>query len=136
MKARELIKMGYPEGPIIVLARAAAGSARMQGYSKHKVRSILGSLLVEPERFEDDPLFSKVADAVIETGVTRKQQRTKFYGDYNWNDSLEYKVWGEEIDPEAHKQMANACKLPISVAGALMPDAHVGYGLPIGGVLA
>ncbi|MCB0335786.1 MAG: RtcB family protein, partial [Bdellovibrionales bacterium] len=33
-------------------------------------------------------------------------------------------------------QMSNACELPVSVAGALMPDAHVGYGLPIGGVLA
>ncbi len=32
--------------------------------------------------------------------------------------------------------MENACRLPVSVAGALMPDAHVGYGLPIGGVLA
>jgi tRNA-splicing ligase RtcB len=32
--------------------------------------------------------------------------------------------------------MENACKLPVSVAGALMPDAHTGYGLPIGGVLA
>ena len=32
--------------------------------------------------------------------------------------------------------MSNACALPIAVAGALMPDAHVGYGLPIGGVLA
>jgi hypothetical protein len=29
--------------------------------------------------------------------------------------------------------MANACALPVAVAGALMPDAHVGYGLPIGG---
>ena len=27
-------------------------------------------------------------------------------------------------------------RLPVTVAGALMPDAHVGYGLPIGGVLA
>ena len=27
-------------------------------------------------------------------------------------------------------------KLPVTVAGALMPDAHHGYGLPIGGVLA
>ena len=27
-------------------------------------------------------------------------------------------------------------RLPITVSGALMPDAHVGYGLPIGGVLA
>jgi tRNA-splicing ligase RtcB (3'-phosphate/5'-hydroxy nucleic acid ligase) len=32
--------------------------------------------------------------------------------------------------------MADACRLPVSLAGALMPDAHVGYGLPIGGVLA
>ncbi|MCA9915296.1 MAG: RtcB family protein, partial [Anaerolineae bacterium] len=32
--------------------------------------------------------------------------------------------------------MDNAMRLPITVAGALMPDAHVGYGLPIGGVLA
>jgi tRNA-splicing ligase RtcB len=32
--------------------------------------------------------------------------------------------------------MDKACLLPVSVLGALMPDAHVGYGLPIGGVLA
>ncbi len=44
--------------------------------------------------------------------------------------------WGDDIDPAALEQMAAACRLPVSVAGALMPDAHVGYGLPIGGVLA
>ena len=32
--------------------------------------------------------------------------------------------------------MARACQLPVALTGALMPDAHVGYGLPIGGVLA
>jgi len=56
--------------------------------------------------------------------------------DYRWNESLKYAVWGSDIDEQAHQQMRNACRLPISVAGALMPDAHVGYGLPIGGVLA
>jgi tRNA-splicing ligase RtcB len=40
------------------------------------------------------------------------------------------------LEPEAVNQMGRACQLPVSVAGALMPDAHVGYGLPIGGVLA
>jgi tRNA-splicing ligase RtcB len=45
-------------------------------------------------------------------------------------------VWGTEIDQGAHDQMAAAMRLPVAVAGALMPDAHVGYGLPIGGVLA
>ncbi|MCC6613590.1 MAG: RtcB family protein [Anaerolineae bacterium] len=50
---------------------------------------------------------------------------------------LSYDVWGAAyIDDEARKQMDNAMRLPVSVAGALMPDAHVGYGLPIGGVLA
>ncbi|MDY0221250.1 MAG: RtcB family protein [Desulfobacterium sp.] len=50
--------------------------------------------------------------------------------------SAPYGVWGNTPDPEALKQMDNACSLPISIQGALMPDAHMGYGLPIGGVLA
>src|SRR4029079_14575761 len=48
-----------------------------------------------------------------------------------------YRIWGEEhLESEAVQQLKNACKLPVAVSGALMPDAHVGYGLPIGGVLA
>ena len=51
--------------------------------------------------------------------------------------ALSYKVYGNElIEPGALAQMNTAMRLPISRAGALMPDAHVGYGLPIGGVLA
>ena len=47
-----------------------------------------------------------------------------------------YRIWGEGLEADALNQMKNACRLPVAVAGALMPDAHVGYGLPIGGVLA
>jgi tRNA-splicing ligase RtcB len=47
-----------------------------------------------------------------------------------------WRQWGEGLEPEAINQMGRACQLPVAVAGALMPDAHVGYGLPIGGVLA
>jgi tRNA-splicing ligase RtcB len=47
-----------------------------------------------------------------------------------------YRIWGTHLEPEALQQLKNACSLPVAVAGALMPDAHVGYGLPIGGVLA
>ncbi|AGW12860.1 putative cytoplasmic protein RtcB [Megalodesulfovibrio gigas DSM 1382 = ATCC 19364] len=39
-------------------------------------------------------------------------------------------------DAGAVDQMENALWLPMAIAGALMPDAHTGYGLPIGGVLA
>jgi tRNA-splicing ligase RtcB (3'-phosphate/5'-hydroxy nucleic acid ligase) len=45
-------------------------------------------------------------------------------------------IWGTDLEPEAVNQMLDACRLPVTLAGALMPDAHVGYGLPIGGVLA
>lgn len=47
-----------------------------------------------------------------------------------------YRRWGADLDEQSVQQMENACQLPVSVRGALMPDAHVGYGLPIGGVLA
>ena len=47
-----------------------------------------------------------------------------------------WRQWGENLDPAAVAQMRQAAALPIAVQGALMPDAHTGYGLPIGGVLA
>lgn len=50
-----------------------------------------------------------------------------------------YRLWGsvgEDFDANSLAQLVAATQLPIAVAGALMPDAHVGYGLPIGGVLA
>jgi tRNA-splicing ligase RtcB len=50
--------------------------------------------------------------------------------------SAPWRQWGQDLDPQSVEQMKKACALPVSVRGALMPDAHVGYGLPIGGVLA
>lgn len=47
-----------------------------------------------------------------------------------------FKIWGQGLEASALQQMQNACSLPISVQGALMPDCHTGYGLPVGGVLA
>ena len=49
---------------------------------------------------------------------------------------VKYNIWGKDLDPAAVSQMEDAVSLPVSVKGALMPDAHLGYGLPIGGVLA
>lgn len=50
--------------------------------------------------------------------------------------TVRYARWGDDIDQGALDQMRDACSLPVSVGAALMPDAHIGYGLPIGGVLA
>jgi tRNA-splicing ligase RtcB len=53
------------------------------------------------------------------------------------DEALAYAVYGAEgIEKGAHQQMQIAARLPVAVGGALMADAHHGYGLPIGGVLA
>jgi tRNA-splicing ligase RtcB (3'-phosphate/5'-hydroxy nucleic acid ligase) len=50
---------------------------------------------------------------------------------------LPYHTWGEAgVDAAARLQMETALRLPVAAGGALMADGHVGYGLPIGGVLA
>ena len=49
---------------------------------------------------------------------------------------IPYRQWGRDLDAQSVQQMERACALPVAMAAALMPDAHVGYGLPIGGVLA
>lgn len=46
-------------------------------------------------------------------------------------------VWGPPPDPETMRQAENLADLPFAFRHvALMPDTHVGYGMPIGGVLA
>jgi len=45
-------------------------------------------------------------------------------------------IFAEYIEGKALAQFHSALKEPYSVKGALMPDAHAGYSLPIGGVVA
>src|SRR2546430_13769534 len=42
----------------------------------------------------------------------------------------------DRIEPAALAQIHNIAALPVAVAVAVMPDAHVGYGMPIGSALA
>ena len=47
------------------------------------------------------------------------------------------KSWCEEVEPDALKQAKNLAAHPVTFHHvALMPDCHVGYGMPIGGVIA
>nr|WP_255563733.1 RtcB family protein [Mucilaginibacter rivuli] len=81
--------------------------------------------------------FKNLAESVInlrKEGRFVKQERSTFALK---QEIAHFPVWGlEHIEVGALAQMRTAIQLPIAVAGALMPDAHQGYGLPIGGVLA
>lgn len=128
MKKRELLKLGFSTGAILKAAMVACGDAADKGIAKGALRDTMRDLAREPERFVADPIFGPVAALMVPRAPVQES--------YNIREEVAYPHWGEDIDAEAHRQMRNACSLPISVAGALMPDAHVGYGLPIGGVLA
>lgn len=47
-----------------------------------------------------------------------------------------HKIFAEVIEREALRQFESAMQQPFVVQGALMPDAHAGYSLPIGAVVA
>ena len=133
MKRRELINIGLEGKEVLKIAGLAIQQASSQGLAKVQIRKILKSLVSQPGDFLNDPYFSELAKCLAERN---KSQTKPDIGNYNFQKELTYNVWGDEIETEAHQQMKNACSLPISVGAALMPDAHTGYGLPIGGVLA
>ncbi|MDR1181113.1 MAG: RtcB family protein [Bacteroidales bacterium] len=52
-------------------------------------------------------------------------------------EKIPIKLWLDEPEESAMEQARNLANLPFAVSHiCLMPDAHAGYGMPIGGVLA
>ncbi len=52
-------------------------------------------------------------------------------------EKVPIKLWLDDIEPGALSQAINLANLPFVYKWiAIMPDAHLGYGMPIGGVLA
>lgn len=52
------------------------------------------------------------------------------------NTDKPYRIFAETLEQGALDQFESAMQQPFSVRGALMPDAHQGYSLPIGAVIA
>lgn len=129
MKARELNNLGIPRGEAVKLAIEAVKETVKAGVSRDELRKTIKAVAENPKAYVDDPLWGELAQSLINTGGARA-------GFSRRREPAPYNRWGSDMDAESIRQMANACNLPVSVAGALMPDAHVGYGLPIGGVLA
>ncbi len=127
MKARELANLGIPSGEPLKLAVKACARAAGAGLSRESLRAAIEGVIANPAGYAADPLFDRLAAALMETPPTVFAER---------ETPAPWRNWGVGLEPESIAQMERACRLPVAAAGALMPDAHVGYGLPIGGVLA
>ncbi|WIG61822.1 MAG: RNA-2',3'-PO4:RNA-5'-OH ligase [Ktedonobacterales bacterium] len=124
---------GWPQGKVIGLAKMAGQTLADAGLDQEAVLARLAAIREKPGDFLADPLMAELARECIRRAAAEALPVEDALRD----TPLGYTVWGEEqIEREASEQMRNALRLPVAAAGALMPDAHVGYGLPIGGVLA
>lgn len=131
MKARQLEKLGLPAS-LAKLAKWKASEARAAGMSQQDVRQALEKIVENPDAFREHPQFGQLAYelAVVQKHIANSEPVKPR------EQPAPMRQWGDDLDPQSINQMRVACNLPIAVQGALMPDAHVGYGLPIGGVLA
>lgn len=130
LEGKELRAVGFPEGPVISVAKQV-----MEKHYKHRTKdevfSVLKEILESPQDYTADEILGPIAKQLLPKEVAEGAE-------ISLNQTgIPFNVFGQEhIEEGAMHQMYQAAKLPISVAGALMPDAHSGYGLPIGGVLA
>ena len=127
---KELRAIGYPEGPVISIAMNVM-QKKYKHQSKEDVMELLKKILAAPVEYEKDAVLGLIAEQLMPKEMAEGAEIS-----LNKN-GIAFNVFGQEhIEEGAMHQMYQAAKLPVSVAGALMPDAHSGYGLPIGGVLA
>src|SRR5258706_14517769 len=132
MNGNDLIELGYEPGVAIGLALQAAKTAKKMQRSRDEILGELAKVLSEPNAFVDDLVYGPVAKRLVDEAKQRSFDQL-----YPLDTEAPYRIWGSSgIEQGAVEQLKRAIRLPVAVRGALMPDAHVGYGLPIGGVLA
>src|SRR6202451_760302 len=124
MNAKYFLRLGVPRGEATRRATDFVAKFILGGGDKSRLHEEVAAIVANPSSFVDDPLRGEFAKALLNAPPPPRVEPVK------------YRQWGEGLAHDAVMQMEKACLLPVSVAGALMPDAHVGYGLPIGGVLA
>jgi tRNA-splicing ligase RtcB len=129
----KILKLNHwPDGRIIGIAKNISEQLTARGLDREAVLNQLDAVRQNPGNFLTDTLLADLARECIR--LSKKDERPAHA---LLDQPIPFPIWGREnIDDGAIAQMDNAMRLPVTVSGALMPDAHVGYGLPIGGVLA
>ena len=133
IRGKDLRNIGYPEGPVISVAITTM-EKHFKRSTLDQAMTVLQAIRENPQQYLEDEVLGNIAKMLIPKPAPTAQS----LGDISLKQqAVPFNIYGRGfIEEGALHQMHQAAKLPISVAGALMPDAHHGYGLPIGGVLA
>src|SRR5215203_3104012 len=110
MNTKQLREVGVPESCLSLAVEAIAQGAKSGAFADRKPQEVVADLLRAPEVYVGHRTFDKLARGLIEhedEGVPEAERNVR------------YKQWGEDIDEGSKEQMREACRLPVSVAGAL-----------------
>jgi tRNA-splicing ligase RtcB len=130
INGNDLLALGYIEGTI--LGTALRINRGRNGFTREQMLQYYKDVLATPKIYIKHKIFGKLALAIINKANEKPEDFITLNGSPG-----SFTAYGlENIEDGAIQQMNVAMQLPVTVAGALMPDAHQGYGLPIGGVLA
>ncbi len=133
LRSKDLENIGFPRKSKAIGLAINILNKHYKRINKTTALNILKRVVDFPDEFKTDPNWSTVVNDLYET-----EEETALIQEMTLlENAVAYEVFGRKnISSNAKQQMEVAMKLPITVGGALMPDAHYGYGLPIGGVLA
>lgn len=143
MNGNDIIQLGYPRGPIIGKALEVAYRllaehpqyATDQEAATRATRTQLADILRKHDELPDTAPQDVRELAQMLRAHHAKQKATAALE--LMAEATPFSIAGAElIDENTLEQMRAAMRLPITVAGFLAPDAHYGYGLPVGGVWA
>jgi tRNA-splicing ligase RtcB (3'-phosphate/5'-hydroxy nucleic acid ligase) len=134
LTGKQLRAIGFPQGPVISIAINIM-EKNYKHHTEEEAIAVLKNILSSPATYVNDKVLGMIAKQLLPK-VSPLENIEGTLVSLN-QTGISFNVFGaDQIEPGAMHQMYTATKLPIAIAGALMPDAHAGYGLPIGGVLA
>lgn len=134
LRGRDLEKIGFPKKGNSISVAINTVKKHYKNDSKQTILGMLENLIERPKFYENDPVLSVIVQTLLDEQDEAAKQEIPLK---SADEAPQYQIYGKRyIDSGAREQLRTAMRLPIAKAGALMPDAHRGYGLPIGGVLA
>ena len=131
IKTKDLTKIGYTDNIARIIAITAVNK-HCKYCNKEEILAELAEVIQNPADFAGHKIWGRLSEHFC------PQAEEKIFSCYQLRDEpLYFRNYGSKhIEQPAMQQMELAMRLPVAIQGALMPDAHSGYGLPIGGVLA
>ncbi|MES2837008.1 MAG: RtcB family protein [Bacteroidota bacterium] len=128
---KHLRKFDFPSD----IAKSVAINIMSKNYKHFSIDEkleIINNVLLDPEQYLEHEFLKPLSDELC-----GKPKIKTSYEVHVLKNTGDFTIYGQRlIGQNAILQMEAAMRLPVSVKGALMPDAHHGYGLPIGAALA